>query len=61
VDDKPIFIDVGRFVEDKTRENPAVYTKDLYLVTKRFRHFLEDNYPDLVSILDEEMRAYEVL
>lgn len=57
--DKPIFIDVGRFVHDQRRMEPAVYLADLGIVTKRFRSDLQDTHPELVSLLDEELHAFE--
>jgi hypothetical protein len=51
----PIFIDVGRFIRDPRRKDPAVYQADIQLITKRFRHWLEEAHPELVTTLDEEL------
>lgn len=56
---KSIVIDVGRFVRDPQRKLPEVYKSDLCYITKNFRHYLEDFYPDLVPILDEELYAIQ--
>lgn len=60
VNDKPIFIDVGRFVRDPLRKDPSVYKADLRTITKRFRSWLNESYPELVTILDEELHAFEI-
>lgn len=59
VGDKPIFIDVGRFVPDSRRKDPAVYSADLLKITHRFRKWLAEAHPELVTILDEEIRIFE--
>lgn len=59
VGDTPIFIDVGRFVRDPSRKDPAVYKADLRAITKRFRSDLEESHPELVCILDEELQAFQ--
>ncbi len=56
---EPIFIDVGRFIMDPSRKKPEVYCKDIRYITKRLHHDLEDNYPLLVPILEEEIHAFE--
>ncbi len=55
----PIFIDVGRFTSDPSRKKPEVYCKDIRYITKRLHHDLEDSYPTLVPILEEEIDAFE--
>lgn len=57
--ERPIFIDVGRFVRDESRKDPAVYKTDIQMITKRFRHWLEEDYPELVTTLDEELHALQ--
>jgi hypothetical protein len=59
VGDKPIFIDVGRFTHDPSRKNPDVYKRDLATITRRLRSWLEENQPDLVTPLDEELYALQ--
>ncbi|SRR5581483_9547951 len=59
VGDKPIFIDVGRFVPDARRKDPAVYSADLLKITHRFRKWLSTAHPELVNILDEEIRVFQ--
>lgn len=56
---KPIFVDVGRFRLDESRKNKEVYQKDLTLITKRLRRWLDENYPPLTTILDEELDAIQ--
>ena len=58
IEEAPIFIDVGRFVRDDQRKNPDIYREDLRLIMKRFRHWLEECHPELVDLLDEEMKIY---
>jgi hypothetical protein len=58
---KPLLIDVGRFVRDPKRCEPSVYKADLLAITKRFRTHLQESHPELVPILDEELyRNWEV-
>ncbi|MBS0604354.1 MAG: hypothetical protein JSS60_04860 [Verrucomicrobia bacterium] len=57
--DKSIFIDVGRFIRDPARKDPAVYQKDLLQITKRFRCWLQETHPELVATLDEELNEYQ--
>jgi len=59
IGEKPIFIDVGRFVHDPLRKDPTVYKADLLTITKRFRTWLKASHPELVSTLDEELNAFE--
>ena len=56
---KPIFIDVGRFRRDSQRTDPEIYKTDLEDITGRFRDWLEETYPKLVPILDEELYEYQ--
>ena len=59
IDNRPIFIDVGRFRRDPERMNHAVYKKDLQDITGRFRDWLEEAHPILVPILDEEIYEFQ--
>ncbi len=59
VGERAIFIDVGRFCPDASRQKPEVYTKDLLLITKRLRAWLETQYPTLTPYLDEEVAAIQ--
>ena len=60
LDQKAIFIDIGRFVHDQNRTDPSVYIKDLKAITgKRFRPWLERTYPELVIDLDEMIHQLE--
>ena len=59
LDEKSIFIDVGRFIKDPKRTQPDIYKSDLQHITKRFRHYLEESHPLLVPILDEELYAIQ--
>ncbi len=57
--DKPIFIDTGRFIRDSNRKDPAIYKNDLAVIIKSFRKWLTDTRPELVGILDEEIREFQ--
>jgi hypothetical protein len=50
-EDKPLFIDVGRFVVDPSRKDPAIYEKDLALLTLQMRTWLEKNHPEWKVLL----------
>lgn len=53
---KAMFIDVGRFVRDPNRTQPETYRADLKHITgKRLKPWLQENYPQLSSYLDEEI------
>jgi hypothetical protein len=53
---RAIFIDIGRFVRDNTREQPCVYITDVKAITsKRLRPWLEQTHPTLVPNLDAEV------
>jgi len=54
---QPMIIDVGRFIKDPSRKDPAIYRSDLYRITKRLRAHLEETHPQLVATLDEELHA----
>lgn len=54
-DGKPFFIDVGRFTWDPARKDPAVYRNDIQGITKGLRQFLNENAPELISILEQEV------
>jgi hypothetical protein len=51
----PLLIDMGKLVKDLPKATK--YKDQLPLMTTRFRSFLETSYPNLVSILDEEVLA----
>ena len=47
----PIFIDTGRFKEDPSRKDPAIYQKDLTKITYRLKEWLLKEYPALAMEL----------
>ncbi len=49
----PLLIDVGKLVKNMPKSTN--YKEELPLMITRFRSFLETSYPNLVSILDEEI------
>lgn len=51
VDGMPIFIDTGRFKNDPSRMDPAIYQKDLKKITHRLRQWLLNEYPELVNAI----------
>jgi hypothetical protein len=59
IDAQPIFIDVGRFRHDPSRKQPAIYKQDLADITERFRGWLQESYPPLAPILEEELNAFQ--
>jgi glycosyltransferase involved in cell wall biosynthesis len=58
IDNKPFFIDVGRFIPDPKRKDPEIYRADVLKITHRFRKWLLKTHPKLVTILDEELREF---
>ncbi len=60
VGQKAIFIDIGRFVRVPFLKDPAIYLADLKRITdKSLRPWLEDNHPQLVPCLNEELALVE--
>jgi hypothetical protein len=59
IGDKPVIIDVGRFIPDSQRKEPAIYQADVLTITKGLRCWLKDTHPELIAILDEELREYQ--
>jgi hypothetical protein len=59
VGDKPVIIDVGRFVPDERRKEPAIYQADVVAITKQMHKWLMQTHPELTAILDEELREYQ--
>ena len=56
IENDAIFIDIGRFVLDSTRKEPAIYLADIKGITdKNLRGWLQRNHPELEKILDEEL------
>lgn len=52
----PIQYDVGRFSEDPSRSDPAVYQDELLRVTENLRKWLDGKSTRLSSYLDNEVR-----
>ncbi len=59
LDDKPIFIDIGRFVKDPSRQSSAVHQKDLRDIVYQLRLWIKSNHPDLVSYFNEALQLHE--
>ena len=57
IDDKALFIDVGRFRKNNQISSPLVYIKDIYRITAPFRQWLELEYPQLTKDLEETIEA----
>ena len=52
IDDKCLFIDVGRFRKDPRIADPTIYIEDIYRITTPFTRWLKQNYPELDRYLD---------
>jgi hypothetical protein len=52
---RAIKIDVGRFIRDPLMAKPLYYKPELYTLTRSFRTWLKQNYPELVETLDTEV------
>lgn len=59
LDGKPIFIDIGRFVKDPSRQRSAVHQKDLRDIVYQLRLWIQSNHPDLVSYFSEALKIHE--
>jgi hypothetical protein len=51
----PIHIDVGQFVHNEMIKNPEVYKQELFSKTFKFRKWLNRQYPELASFLEEKL------
>ena len=52
IDDKCLFIDVGRFRKDPRIADPTMYIEDIYRITTPFTRWLKQNYSELDIYLD---------
>lgn len=57
LDDKPICIDIGRFVRDSSRQDPCVYRKDLQEIALQLRSWIQGKYPHLVEHFEEALHV----
>lgn len=55
LDDKPVHIDLGRFVKDEHLKNPKVYRNELVYKLLKFRIWLQTNFPELADYLTKEL------
>lgn len=56
LDAQPIFIDIGRFVKDPSRKDPAIYQRDLALIARQMHTWITSYYPDLLSYFQEALQ-----
>lgn len=52
--DKAVEIDVGPFSLRPEMADPAVYSKEILRITTSLRHFLEENYQELLPELEQQ-------
>lgn len=53
---KPVHIDVGQFVQNEHVKDPSVYHQELFTKTYKFKLWLKEEYPELFSHLEEQLR-----
>ncbi|MFQ5730237.1 MAG: hypothetical protein ACE5GN_07740, partial [Waddliaceae bacterium] len=51
----PVHVDVGQFVKNEAMKDSAIYNQELFNKTYKFRIWLQDKYPELLSYLDAEL------
>ena len=59
IDEKCLFIDVGRFRRDKQIAEPKEYIQDLHSITKKFKEWLSTTYPELQDYLEQSLQEVE--
>lgn len=59
IGEKVIVIDAGRLRKDPSIRDPKKYMGDIHKITKRLITWLEENYPELKTSLEEEIYALE--
>lgn len=55
LDDKPIYFDIGQFGKDDTIKDAQISYEETKKITRKLRSWIAENYPDLVSQLDQEI------
>ncbi|KIC71371.1 hypothetical protein [Candidatus Protochlamydia amoebophila] len=56
VNEMPIHIDVGQFVKNEVIKDPTVYHQELFTKTYKFKIWLNENYPELASFLEAQLK-----
>lgn len=56
IQDKAVEIDVGPFSLRPEMKSPTVYSKEILRITTSLRHFLEENYQELLPELEQQTR-----
>lgn len=59
IDHKPIHIDIGPFSKDPKVQDPKFYLPEIRRITASLKHFLENNCPELISHLENELKNVE--
>ncbi|NGX43869.1 MAG: hypothetical protein K1060chlam3_00025 [Candidatus Anoxychlamydiales bacterium] len=57
-DNKAVTIDIGRWYFDEKLQTPAGYKKEMIKATKILKKYLEDNEPEKISFLNENLSKY---
>lgn len=55
LDNRPVHIDLGRFVREEQLKNPKVYRNELVYKLLKFRIWLQTNFPELADYLTKEI------
>lgn len=59
IGDRPIFIDIGRFVIDPSRQQRAIYEKDIAAIAHQLREWVSTNYPQLTAYFNETLDSID--
>jgi hypothetical protein len=57
--EKAIILDAGRLRKDLSQMEPRVYKNELFTITNRFKLWLEQHHPSLITYLEERRNAVE--
>ena len=57
-DNKAVTIDIGRWYFDEKLQTLAGYKKEMIKATKILKKYLEDNEPEKISFLNENLDKY---
>lgn len=55
VNEKPIHIDVGQFVQNEEIKNPSMYKQELFTKMYKFKLWVKESYPELFDYLEEQL------
>jgi hypothetical protein len=55
IENRPLFIDIGRFVHDASRKEKEIYLRDAKTIATTLRSWIEEHYPHLTPYFHEAL------